>query len=207
MDGMLDIYGYTIVENNSIYNLDRFNPSFVVAKQGALEFEVELSFALQFQLLLGLPAFLTTTSSNITPTEMRISFDYDLSTLKPVLDFFSDQTERGILRAVSKPSDFTDTDDLSTYLEKKSQPAVITKRLRVGRQATYDKFFTISTPDDISSFTIKRVRLSKFYEYTHGNVYGATPPEDMEPDNYTIVPLWTPETSVTNDDLTADLFQ
>jgi hypothetical protein len=29
---------------------------------------------------------------------MRISFDYDLSTLKPVLDFFSDQTERGILR-------------------------------------------------------------------------------------------------------------
>ena len=103
---------------------------------------------------------------------MRIYFDYDLSTLKPEYGNLADPTVRGLLRAVTKPSDFTDTDDLSTYIEKKCLPKVITKRLRIGRQATYDKFFTISTSDDSSSFTITRVRLSKFYEYTHGNVYG-----------------------------------
>ena len=76
MSSMLDIYGYNIVENNSIYNLDRFNPNFIVDKQGELEFEVEISYALRFQLLLGLPSIMTSTSENVTPTEMRISFHF-----------------------------------------------------------------------------------------------------------------------------------
>ena len=33
MSSMLDIYGYNIVENNSIYNLNRFNPDFMVGNK------------------------------------------------------------------------------------------------------------------------------------------------------------------------------
>jgi len=156
MGAMFTAYGYADIKNNSKYNLDRFNPDFIVGKQDGVSFEINLTDGPMIMQLFNLPSLMTSVSTNISGGEMRVYFDYDLSTLKPEYDNFADRTVRNQLRVVSKPSDFTV--DLPTYLDLKSLPKVITKILRIGRQATYDKYFTISTSDDISSFTIKSLK-------------------------------------------------
>jgi len=117
-------FGYAEKKNESKYNLDRFNPDFIVGKQDDISFQIDLTDGPVIMEIFNFPSLMTSVSVNMSEGEMRVYFDYDLSTLKPEYDIFADRTVRNLLRLqsvfISKPSDFTD--DLSTYIDLKNIP-------------------------------------------------------------------------------------
>jgi len=119
MYAMFTEYGYAEKKNERKYNLDRFNPDFIVGKQDDLSFEIDLTDGPTIMEMFNLPSLMSSVSTNISGGEMRVYFDYDLTILKPEYDNFEDRTVRNLLRVqsdfISKPSDFTV--DLPTYLD------------------------------------------------------------------------------------------
>jgi len=105
---------------------------------------------------------------------------------------------------IEKPTDFG-VENPSTYLDFNSIPRVITETLRLGRNETYSKYFTINTPENIPSFTVKSLKLFKSMDYTYADPYDVALPARMNTSQYTFTDLYTAESGSTDDDITVDL--
>jgi hypothetical protein len=90
-----------------------------------MSFRIDLSDGHVIMEIFNFPELMTSVSVNMSGGEMRVYFDYELSTLKPEYDNFADRTVRNLERLqslqnvdstsfISKPSDCTN--ELSTYI-------------------------------------------------------------------------------------------
>jgi len=173
-------FGYATraeIKNESKYNRDRFNPDFIVGKQDDISFEIDLTDGPVIMEIFNFPSLMTSVSVNISGGEMRVYFDYDLSTLKPEYDIFSDRTVRNLLRLpsvdsssfISKPSDFTV--DLPTYIDLKNIPQTNMIENLDDRIDSLDDQLTgvadlTSKGNELINQTFK---IESSYEYSPGN--------------------------------------
>jgi hypothetical protein len=92
-------YGFGVVKDEGKYNLDRFNPNFIVDKNEDLQFLIQLDDCPSIMQIFGLSASFYSLASTAGAGNVRIYFDFDLSETE--YSNLEDRVSRDLLRIES----------------------------------------------------------------------------------------------------------
>ena len=109
-------YDFGILLDETIFNLDRFNPNFTVDKIENLQFLIQLDDCPSIMQIFGLSASFSSLSSTAGGGNIRIYFDFDLSDTE--YSNLEDRVARKLLRILVELTTLqTSYDDLSNDFE------------------------------------------------------------------------------------------